>query len=84
MAPVFSVGAGILDGIRVDQDGNLLVSRWGGELFRVQPDGSVTEILNGEAQGWNIADFEYLPDEGLLLIPTFFENRVRAVRIRNR
>jgi hypothetical protein len=30
---------------------------------------------------WNVADFEYLPDEGLLLIPTFMDNRVRAVRI---
>lgn len=82
MEPVFSVGAGILDGIRVDEDGNLLVSRWGGQLFKVGPDGSVVEILNGEGQGWNIADFEYLPEEQLLVIPTFFENRVRAVRIR--
>jgi len=81
MNSVFSVGSGILDGIRVDKNGDLLVSRWGGQLFRVSPDGSVVELLNGEAHGWNIADFEYLPEERLLVIPTFFGNQVRAVRI---
>jgi hypothetical protein len=81
MENVFSVGSGILDGIRVDRNGNLLVSRWGGQVFRVSPNEDMEEILDAEAQGWNTADFEYLPEENLLVIPTFFDNRVRAMRI---
>jgi hypothetical protein len=42
----------------------------------------VVEILDALPQGWNTADFEYLPEEGLILIPTFLDNRVRAIRIR--
>jgi hypothetical protein len=83
MRSVLSFGAGILDGIRVDEDGNLLVSQWNGRLYRMTPEGGLTEILNSESQGWNTADFEYLPEEKLLVIPTFFENRVRAVRIQD-
>lgn len=78
---VTSLGAGIIDGIRDDSEGNLLVSRWEGQIFRISPDGRVTEILDALPGGWNTADFEYLPEDGLLLIPTFIENRVRAVRV---
>jgi hypothetical protein len=81
MEDVLSFGAGILDGIRVDQEGNLLVSHWAGRLYRITPEGNLTEILDGESRGWNIADFEYLPAERLVVMPTFFDNRVRAVRI---
>ena len=65
----------------MDQDENLLVSHWAGRLYRITPEGDLTEILNGERMGWNIADFEYLPEEKLVVIPTFFDNRVRAVRV---
>jgi sugar lactone lactonase YvrE len=81
MEDVISFGAGILDGIRVDPDGNLLVSHWAGRLYRITPDGDLTEILHSESQGWNSADFEYLPQQRLVVIPTFFDNRVRAVRL---
>ena len=80
---IISFGAGIIDGIRLDSDGNLLVSRWEGQLFRIGPQGEVLELLDVLPEGWNVADFEYLPEERLLLIPTFLDNRVRAIRIRN-
>ena len=78
---VLSLGAGIIDGMRVDQEGNLLISHWEGQLYRISPDGHLVEILDAQPEGWNTADFEYLPEERLLLFPTFLENRVRAVRI---
>ncbi|MFC1791775.1 SMP-30/gluconolactonase/LRE family protein [Gemmatimonadota bacterium] len=81
METVLSLGAGIIDGLRVDPGGNILVSHWEGQLYRISPDGTVTELLNALPEGWNTADFEYLPEERLLLIPTFLENRIRAVRI---
>ncbi len=79
---IISFGSGIIDGIRTDSDGNFLVSRWEGQLFRISPQGEVLEIMDVLPEGWNTADFEYLPDQGLLVIPTFLDNRVRAIRIR--
>lgn len=38
--------------------------------------------MNATPLGWNVADFEYLPEQSLLLVPTFLDNRVRTVRIR--
>jgi SMP-30/Gluconolactonase/LRE-like region len=78
---VLSLGAGTIDGMRVDPDGNTLVSHWEGQLYRITPEGGITEILDAMPGGWNVADFEYLPEERLLVIPTFLDNRVRAVRI---
>ncbi len=78
---IVSLGAGIIDGIRVDRQGNYLVSHWEGQVYRISPDGEVVELLDALPMGWNTADFEYLPDESLLLIPTFLDNRVRAVRL---
>ena len=78
---IISLGWGVIDGIRVDPEGNYLVSHWEGQLFRISPDGQVVELLDALPEGWNTADFEYLPEEGLILIPTFLDNRVRAIRI---
>jgi hypothetical protein len=78
---VLSLAGGVIDGIRVDEDGNLLVSLWEGQLYRISPEGDLVEILDAMPDGWNTADFEYLPEEQLLIIPTFLDNRVRAIRI---
>jgi hypothetical protein len=78
---VVSLGAGIIDGIRRGRDGDLLVSHWAGRIYRITPAGVVTRILDAESRGWNTADIEYIADEGLVIIPTFFDNRVRAVRV---
>lgn len=81
MEDVICLGAGIIDGIRVDRAGNLLVSHWSGQVYRITPDLELVEILDAGVEGWNTADFEFLPEEDLLVFPTFLDNRVRAVRI---
>ncbi len=81
MEGILSFGAGILDGIRVDEGGNFLISHWEGKVYRISPVGELVEILDAAPQRWNTADFEYLTKERLLLIPTFTDNRVRAVRV---
>jgi hypothetical protein len=78
---ILSLGAGIIDGIRVDEEGNLLVSHWEGRVYRISSAGELVEILDAGPRRWNTADFEYLEDENLLLVPTFTDNRVRAVRV---
>jgi len=72
---------GFVDGLRVDNDGNYLVSLWHGVLYRVTPGGDVTEILDTSTRGIYSADFEYIKEKGLLFIPTFFGNTVTAYKL---
>jgi len=69
---------GFIDGIRVGKNGNLLVSLWKGKIYNVSKDGSITLILHTENRGLYSADFEYIPEKGLLIVPTFYNNTVRA------
>lgn len=67
---------GIIDGVRRDAAGNLLVSHWEGRVYRVLPDGTYQKLLDTSARNQNAADFEYLPEQDLLVIPTFMQDRV--------
>jgi len=74
------LGAGIVDGIRVDERGDYLVSHWEGQLYRITSAGHVTELLDtiGDI---NLADFEYIQGEKLLVVPTFVGNKVVAYKL---
>ncbi|MFH1417105.1 MAG: SMP-30/gluconolactonase/LRE family protein [Planctomycetota bacterium] len=72
------LGAGVIDGIRVDADGNYLVSHWEGQVYVISPDGRVVQILDTMADRQNVADFEYVKDRRLLIVPTFLGNKVAA------
>jgi sugar lactone lactonase YvrE len=78
---ITSLGWGVIDGIRVDRDGSYLVSLWEGQVYRITPDGEVTEILDLYPQRLNTADFEYLPDTRTFYFPTFLANKVAAYRM---
>jgi sugar lactone lactonase YvrE len=71
---------GFVDGLRVDNAGNYLVSLWHGILYRVTPAGEVTKILDTSTPGIFSADFEYIRDKKMLIIPTFFNNNITAYR----
>ncbi len=75
------LGAGVIDGIRVDEQGNYIVSQWEGRIYLVSPDGLVTEIIDTGKDGLNTADFEYIAEERLLVVPTFLGNKVVAYRL---
>jgi len=76
-----NLGPGIIDGIKSDKDGNFIVSHWGGKIFRISPTGHVTKLLDTTASKINSADFEYILEKNLIIIPTFFDNRVIAYQI---
>ncbi|MCK4871577.1 MAG: SMP-30/gluconolactonase/LRE family protein [Phycisphaerales bacterium] len=78
---IVSLGAGVVDGIRVDNQGNYLVSHWEGQTYRISPTGDVVEILDTLGDGLNSADFEFIKDRNLLVIPTFLGNKVVAYRL---
>lgn len=78
---VASLGAGIIDGIETEADGSILVSHNEGRLFRVSPTGEVTKLLDTSVPGRPIANFALLPEEGLVVIPTWTDNRVVAYSV---
>ena len=80
MRDVVCLGARLLDGIRVDESGNYLVSHWEGQLYRIDAYGTPVEILDLQPEGLNAADFEYVAETRTLVIPTFVGNRVVAYR----
>ena len=67
-----------IDGVQGDGKGNFLVSDWQGKTAFVSFSGEVTELLNTANSNINSADIEFIPEKKLLLIPTFFDNRVIA------
>ena len=72
---------GFIDGFRFDENGNYLVSLWKGKVYRITPGGEKTKIIDSSKQGIYSADFEYIADKKLLIIPNFFTNKVTAFRI---
>jgi sugar lactone lactonase YvrE len=74
---------GIIDGIRALDDDDLIVSQWGGRLYRVSPAGEVEKLVDTSTAGINIADFEYLPEKKLVVTPSFAEDRIITYRLGN-
>jgi hypothetical protein len=74
-----SIGRG--DGIVIIGEGYYIVSDWEGEIFVVNPDNSKVSLLRTKDKGSNTADICYLPEQKLLLVPTFFKNCVAAYRL---
>lgn len=61
--------------------GYYLVTDWDGEIFMINPDFSKTTLLNTKNIQLNTADIEFIPEESLLLVPTFFKNCVIAYKL---
>lgn len=61
--------------------GYLLVTNWDGEIFIINPDFTKTLLLSTKGQQTNTADIEFLQDERLLLVTTFFKNCLIAFKL---
>lgn len=78
---VLAEGVAHGDGIVPDGAGNFLVSNWAGQVFWLSPDMELVNLLDTTAEEINSADIDYVIDENLLLVPTFFDNRVVAYNL---
>jgi sugar lactone lactonase YvrE len=76
------VGSGI-DGLRSDGRGNYFISDWKGKTSLVTASGQVIVLIDTTSSKINSADLEYIKTKKLLLIPTFFDNRVMAYKVKN-
>jgi hypothetical protein len=61
---------------------NFIVSNWNGEINFVTAAGKVTKLLDTKNDKVNAADIEYIPALNLLLVPTFFANKVVAYKVK--
>ena len=65
------------DGIERYRDG-WIVSNWDGEVYHIDNAGKVTEILDTKDQKLNSADIEVIEEKNMLIVPTFFGDRIVA------
>ena len=75
-------GPGVIDGIQHDRHGNYIVSHSDGKVYRVSPSGSIQKLLDTSVIEVNSADFVFVEQKGLLVIPTLVDNRVMAYRLK--
>jgi sugar lactone lactonase YvrE len=79
---IVSFGQGpIIDGIAVYDSGRYLVSDWNGITRLISRDGTAVPLLDTRLVNMKQADFCWLAEAGLLLIPTFGSNSVAAYTI---
>jgi len=77
---IAKIGSGI-DGVQSDGKGNYFISDWSGKTSYVSSSGQVTVLMDTTDQKINSADIEYIESKKILLIPTFFDNRVVAYKV---
>lgn len=69
------------DGIVKIRKNEYLVSNWNGEVAHVK-EGKLNKVLDTKEFKINAADFWYIESKKLLLIPTFFANKIMAYELK--
>ena len=70
------------DGIVKLRNGDYIVSTWQGEVHYIAAaSGETMKLLETKAEEINSADIGYVPQQELLLVPTFNDHRVVAYKI---
>lgn len=72
--------AGGVDGLEKNNDGDFVFSNWPGRIF-INKNGKTTKLLDTTEKELNTADIDYALKPDLLLVPTFFDNRIVAYKI---
>ena len=81
---VFTEGLGNGDGIIKLKNNDFIVSDWKGQLFYINhTDWSKIKLLDTREEGIYSADLGYIPEHNLILVPTFFGNKVACYKLKN-
>lgn len=70
------------DGIEHVQNGEYLVSCWGGVVYYVKPDGSKQVLIDTRPEKSNTADIGWNPAKKIVYVPTFWKNSVVAYELK--
>lgn len=73
-------GMAATDGIVPEGKGNYFVSDWNGRVFHVNADGTKEQLIDTRTDKINAADIDYVSKKNLLIVPTFFKNKLVAYR----
>ncbi len=69
------------DGIEAIGNNEYLVSSWNGIIHHVDSDWKSTILLDTRRDSVSSADIEYIKSKNLLLVPTFFKDKVVAYEV---
>lgn len=69
------------DGVEAIDNNEYLVSSWNGIINYIDADWKKTILLDTQKDSVNSADIEYIKSKKLLLVPTFFKNKVVAYEV---
>ena len=72
---------GGIDGLKKIRKGEYIVSDWKGKTQLIGKNKHPIVLLDTTNKKINAADLEYIPDKRLIIIPTFFDNRVVAYKL---
>src|SRR5690606_21112994 len=72
---------GSADGIIRLEGGHFITSSWSGEVYFISNDYKKQKILDTSGEKINAADMGYIPEENILVVPTFYDNRLMAYRL---
>ena len=72
--------AGGVDGLEKNNDGEFVFSNWPGRIF-INHNGKTIKLLDTTTEEINTADLDYDLKHDLIIVPTFFDNRVVAYKI---
>lgn len=72
--------AGGVDGLEKNNEGDFVFSNWPGKIF-IQKNGETIKLLDTTEKEINTADIDFDLKHQLVLVPTFFNNRIVAYKI---
>lgn len=74
---------GSIDGLKFIDKTDFIISDWSGNINSIKSNCDKNLLLSTENEKVNAADFEYVQNKKLLLVPTFFDNRVTFYRLKS-
>ncbi len=74
---------GMIDGLIPLGEGKYVISDWKGKVEILQKNKNPETLINTTDKNINAADLGFIPGKEIILIPTFFDNRVIAIKIQN-
>jgi len=80
---VYIENTGGIDGLEADGNGNYIISDWTGNVHLIHPGKEKIKLLDTTPVKQNAADIEFIIEKNMLLVPTFFDNRVTAYEVKD-
>jgi len=79
---IFISETGPIDGLEAIGNGKYMISDWSGNIHIIEAEKPKKLLLSTQQNNINAADIEYIPNQKLLFVPTFFNNNVMAYEIK--